>query len=325
MLGRLGANGATTSWSLSNFYSAEGQTVRWYERAYARYFVARWSYSTALHSVELANENDLNPTSYDAAFAIAQTIKDLSPRHILQTNSFWGWFVQPFWLDPARGGLMDYADKHWYAAVTPQSSGELVSGVWSDSAANVRECRRRFKQYEDEYALGKPIVRGETGVAVAGTQPQHPDIARDPTGIYYKKQIWAQVGMDGNQCAGDWYTNTLDQLNLWPLFAAYERYLADEPLNSGGWQGIGDDLTGTEQVLVTSADGNLRAWGQREDNTGRTLLWIDNAAHTWKNVVDGAPILNASGTLGVQGLPSGAYRVEWWDTTAGAMTQTETR
>ena len=304
VLGRFGADGATTSWQLRNFYSAEGQAARWYERAYVRYFVARWSYSTALHSVELANENDLNLASYDAAFALAQTIKDLSPRHILQSNSFWGWFVEPFWADPVRGGLMDYADRHWYASLTAQGGGELVSNVWADSAANVRQCWKRFNEHEAAYALGKPIMRGETGVAVSGTQPQHPDIARDPTGTYYKKQLWAQVGMDGNQCAGDWYTNTLDQLNLWPLFAAYERYLDGEPLTSGGWQGIGTDLTGAEQVLVTSADGNLRAWGQREAATGRTLLWIDNTAQTWKNVVDGVAILSASGSLGVQGLPA---------------------
>ena len=87
VLGRFGPDGTTTSWQLRNFYSAEGQAARWYERAYVRYFVARWSYSTALHSVELANENDLNLASYDAAFALAQTIKDLrrvtssSPTH----------------------------------------------------------------------------------------------------------------------------------------------------------------------------------------------------------------------------------------------------
>ena len=28
--------------------------------------------------------------------------------------------------------------------------------------------------------------------------------------------------------AGDWYTDTVNRLNLWGLFAAYERYLAGE-------------------------------------------------------------------------------------------------
>ena len=189
----------------------------------------------------------------------------------------------------------------------------------------MRQCRKRFNEHEAAYALGKPIVRGETGVAVSGTQPQHPDIARDPTGTYYEKQLWAQVGMDGNQCAGDWYTNTLDQLNLWPLFAAYERYLDGEPLTSGGWQGIGTDLSGAEQVLVTSADGNLRASGQREAATGRTLLWIDNAAHTWKNVADGVAILSRVGIARRAGIACGAYRVEWWDTGAGVVNRTETQ
>jgi len=326
VLGQIGADGATTGWDVNNFYAAEGQAARWYEQAYARYFVARWSYSTALHSIELANENMLTEQSYDAAFAVAQTVKTLSPRHILQTNSFWGWFVEQFWLDPSRGGLMDYADKHWYAtAAAADTDGELLSGVWDDSAGNVRQCTSRFRGYQARTGLGKPIVRGETGVGGTDTFPQHPDVAKDPTGTYYKKQLWAQVGGDGSQCAGEWYTDTLDRLNLWWLFGAYARFLAGEPLSAAGWQAIGTDLSDAAQITRATESGELRAWGQRHDGDGRTLLWIDNAAHTWKNVVDGAPIVPASGSLGVQGLPPGRYRVEWWDTTAGAMDRTETR
>ena len=43
---------------------------RWLEKAYARYFVARWSYSTALHSLELGNENMLTTESYEAAYSV---------------------------------------------------------------------------------------------------------------------------------------------------------------------------------------------------------------------------------------------------------------
>jgi hypothetical protein len=319
ILSRIQSDGATTpAKDVNRFYAGEGQAVRWLERAYARYFVARWSYSTALFAVELANENMLSAESYDAAFAIAQTVKDLSPRHILQSNSFWGWFVDPFWTDPARGSLMDYADKHWYAATQPDGSGgELISMIWDDSAANARECWNRFTQYEAHFALRKPIVRGETGVAVSGTYPQHPDVVRDPSGTYYKKQLWAQVGAAGHACVGEWYTNTVDRLGLWPMYAAYERFMQGEPLTSGGWAPIGTDRAGPEAVLGTVTAGEIRAWGQRQTATGRTLLWIDNTAHTWRNVVNGIAIIPAAATLTVQGLPQGRYTVEWWDTVNG--------
>ena len=58
------------------FYSQPGQAARWYENAYVRYFVARWSYSPALHSLELANENHLIQESYAAGFALTNLVHE---------------------------------------------------------------------------------------------------------------------------------------------------------------------------------------------------------------------------------------------------------
>jgi hypothetical protein len=69
VLGRLLADGSATSmWDINNFYSSHSGVVRWLERL--RPLLARWSYSTALHSLELANENMLTQNSYDAAFDV---------------------------------------------------------------------------------------------------------------------------------------------------------------------------------------------------------------------------------------------------------------
>ena len=65
--------------------------------------------------MELANENMLiGSESYDAAFSVLGTFRQAASRPVLISNSFWGYFVVPFWTDP-RATLMDYADKHWYA------------------------------------------------------------------------------------------------------------------------------------------------------------------------------------------------------------------
>ena len=60
----------TTAWDDVDrlFYSQAGQAARWYENSYMRYFVARWSHTPALHSLELANENHLTQESYDGRF-----------------------------------------------------------------------------------------------------------------------------------------------------------------------------------------------------------------------------------------------------------------
>jgi hypothetical protein len=308
----------------NNFYSQDGWASRWYQRAYTRYFIARWSYSPALHSLELANENMLSQPSYDAGFALAQYVRSTSPRHILMSNSFWGWFVSEFWTDPTRGYLVDYADKHWYANRTGEGDGELISATTNDSAVNVRECWRRFNEYKQSFDYNQPIVRGETGVAVSGTQPQDPDIARDTQGTYYHKQLWAQVGSVGYQCGGEWYPQLMDDYNLWGQYAAFERFMQGVSISNGRYTAIGTDLSGAAQISLADVTGSLRAWGARDASAGKVLLWIDNSKHTWRNVVDQVTVPPASGTLTVQGLPKGTYTAQWWNTLDGTVALTQT-
>jgi hypothetical protein len=342
VLNRFQADGTIGDWNQcpwgpcpKNFYSDDGQASRWYQDAYTRYFVARWSYSPALHSLELANENDLysndeRDESLKAGWHVAELVHDLSPRHVLMSNSFYGWWVDRFWTDPERGHLLDYSDKHWYADRNGSScdeSGnhcELISNVWADSAAYVRECWKRFNDYSRDYGYSKPVVRGECGVAESGTEPQHPSIITDAQGTYYHKKLWAHVGVLGYTCDGEWYPKLFvpyeddrfpnDERNLYKMFAAYERFVAGEPLSNGTHVEIGTDLAGSEQVTVTNLVGHLRVWGVRDNASHRVLLWVDNAQHTWANVVDGVTIQPASATVTIPGLRAGqAYNVVWWD------------
>jgi hypothetical protein len=326
ILNRIMANGATGAPDslCTQFYSDEGQASRWYQRAYARYFIARWSYSPALHSVELANENHLTPQSYEAAFALAQFVRDTSPRHILLSNSFWGYFVSDFFANPEKGHLLDYGDKHWYAC-QDDTEHELISNTWDDSAAYVRECQNRFREYAEAYGYRRPLVRGEGGVAQSGTGPQHPEIIKETKGVYYHKKLWAQVGGLGSSCDGEWYPRLFvsyrddqfpnDSVDLFKMMAAYERFMAGENLNQGGFRAIGTDLGGSEQIGLKATSSQLRAWGVASPD--RALVWIDNPAHTWKNVADGVQVTPASGFLAVPGFrPGGQYSVEWWDTYA---------
>ena len=160
ILGGLKADGTSTdSPSLSNFYTSP--IARQYETAYARYFAARWGYSTALQSVEFTNENDISTDSYTASDAILQIVKNNQPRDMLISNSFFGYLPTDYW----SKSLLKYADKHWYAR--PDSSDQdLVSTLYQDTAANVRQCQLRFDQFR---SLAKPIVRGETGVWTTGS------------------------------------------------------------------------------------------------------------------------------------------------------------
>lgn len=327
LLARFLPDGSVGTWNIGNFYAADGLAARWYQEAYTRYFVARWSYSTALHSLELANENNFDAAAQDAAFSIARVVRDLSPRHILMSNSFWGWWVESFWTDPVRGDLMDYSDKHWYANESGAScdatgeSCELISNVWDDSAAYVRECTLRFDEYRQAFNYNKPIVRGEGGIAVAATAPQHPLIAKDTAGIYYHKKLWAHVGTLGSTCDGEWYPNLAGEYtsdgttyDLAAMFAAYESFVDGEPLSNGYTTEIGSDLTAGQRIAIDQTSGVLRAWGTQDQITDRTLLWVDNANHTWARMASGMQTPTASGTLSLPGFaPGTTYQVEWWD------------
>lgn len=311
VLGRLLADGsATATWDINHFYSSKNEVVRWLEKAYARYFVARWAYSPALHSLELANENMLTQNSYDAAFDVMGYIRSIEPRTILLSNSFWGYFVEPFWNDASRGYLMDYADKHWYAR--PGSTDvEVVSALYTDSAANVRQCQKRFKEYRTGFAYNKPIVRGETGVWQASFDPMNFGAG---TATYFHKQVWAQMG---DQCAGEWYTDYLDTHNLWGDYLRYEQFLQGEPLTNGHYADVGSD---TGSIAIANSIGIARAWGKVATSDGRGVLWIDNANDTWKRVADGLTVTPASTTVTLSNLPNGTYQVLWFNTATGATT-----
>ena len=312
VLARLDANGTVTAWDINNFYSGDGQVVRWLEKAYARYFVARWSYSTALHSLELGNENMLTPESYDAAYAVLGYVRAIEPRHILLSNSYWGYFVDEYWTDPTYGPLMDYADKHWYAQAN-SGEPELVSTTYADSAANVRECQRAFADYRTTYAQDKPIVRGETGVWSGNWEPL--DFGSGAA-TYYHKQLWAQMG---DNCGGEWYTAYMDDHNLWGDYLRYEQFLQGEPLTNGQYHDIGSDLN---SIVISASTGSVRAWGKFAASTGRGLVWIDNANDTWKHVADGVNVTVANATVTINAVPNGTYQITWFNTSTGATNTT---
>jgi hypothetical protein len=313
VLGLLQADGSPApDWNINNFYSQDGAVSRWLQKAYARYFVARWSYSTALHSLELGNENMLTTESYESAYSVLGYVKSIAPRRILLSNSFWGYFVEPYWTDARYGSIMDYADKHWYAK--PSGNGELVSNITTDSAANVRECQRRFTDYRTRYTLNKPVVRGETGVWSGDNY--EPMNLSNGAATYYHKQLWAQMG---DQCGGEWYTDYLDDHNLWGEYLRYEQFLLGEPLTNGRYADIGSD---TGAIKITASAGSARAWGKLDATAGRGVIWIDNANDTWQRVASGQSVTAATASVEINGVPNGTYQVTWFNTTNGTTTAT---
>ena len=92
----MGADGKMTpTGSNDNFYAAPGTKVRWLEQAWWRYIIARWGYSTRIHSFEYVNEGDpYDGRQYEATEAMAKYFHQNDPSHHMVTTSFWALLSQ---------------------------------------------------------------------------------------------------------------------------------------------------------------------------------------------------------------------------------------
>jgi hypothetical protein len=149
----------------------------------------------------------------------------------------------------------------------------------------------------------KPLVRGETGIDFADKQDWNRDLLKDTNGIWLHNNIWGQINPGGMYDLFWWSSETIPQ-NIYYHFQTYRSFMSGIPLSNGHYYG----------VSAQTSNQHLRAWGQRDDHNGRMHLWLQNTHHTWKRVVNGPSIPAISGTVTIQNVPSGQYRVEWWDT-----------
>lgn len=125
----IAANGQmTTSGSNDNFYAGANTKVRWLQEAWWRYLIARWGYSTAIHSFEYINEGDpYDGKHYAAASAMATYFDSHDPAHHMVTTSFWHSFPnKEFWSNPAYSAI-DYADLHAYISTGWGQSATFLS------------------------------------------------------------------------------------------------------------------------------------------------------------------------------------------------------
>jgi hypothetical protein len=88
----------------------------------------------------------------------------------------------------------------------------------------------------------------------------------------------------------------------------------------------GDWLSVKQYRFDSYVDGryaNLRVYGLTNGSTA--LLWVQNMEHHWKNWSEGReiPAVGPSRIV-LKNLPPCVYRLDWWDTARGVVTQSET-
>jgi len=288
--------------------------TRWLQQAWWRYLQARWGYSPAIHSWELLNEGDpVARRHYELADEFGKYMHygvfgeqarggfD-HPNDHLVTTSFWHSFpVQEFWANPEYQHV-DYADIHAYVSTSFAPAAEKDRMQWDAAYYHTWH-----SQAAAAARIGKPVVRGEAGLDLAGKQDERAlGLQRDRSGVWLHNFLWA--GLDaGALYEIYWWRSHIagPQGDHRPAYARVGRFLATLDLNKGGYAEWGG----------TVSNPGIRVVGQKHVKAGRMHLWIQNAGHTWKAVADGQPIAPVSGSIRVPGFdPNRAYDVEWWDT-----------
>jgi len=278
--------------------------VRWLQQAWWRYLQARWGYSTHIHSWELLNEGD--PAS-DLHFMLADEFgkymhQFIPNDHLVSTSNWHSFPGEEFWANPEYPNV-DYADIHYYI-------DEKAAG-FTDTAFGSYNLSQQIGAKQPSGA-GKPVIRGEVGFVVSGSEPYSELLLADTQGIWLHNFIWAGIN-PGGMIESYWYEkphivnirpNGTTIFDHRPQFRPFYTFIKDIPLSNGFYQ----------DVRAVSSNSEIRILGQKDLTNGKAHLWIQNTQHSWMNVLNGLSITGLSGQVQIAGFqPNQSYSLQWWD------------
>ncbi len=264
-----------------------------------RYIVARWGYSPNVMAWELWNEIDLvDPKAADASVIVpwnremGRYLKSIDPWQHLTTNSLAGRSMgQALWSLEEN----QFAQRHGYATPSPRAVQ-----AHADMAGSV------LQWLDDVSGFNKPYLMAEFGL-----QRDRMEIRaicdRDRAGVHMHNGMWAALAHGSAGTAQLWWWGQyVDPKNLYSHFRGVADFTRGIPWTTAGFS----------KAEIETPGENLRAVGLR--GAAVSILWLQNAAHTWWNVVNENPIPPVEpGEVRIAGFPAGRYRVEYWNTYKG--------
>lgn len=242
------ADGTLGPFDNNDFYAAPNTKVRWLDEAWWRYLIARWGYSTAIHSFEFVNEGDpYNGNHYDAANAMAVYFREHDPSQHMVTTSFWHSLPnKEFWSNPAYSAL-SYADLHAY-----------ITTGWGKDASFVPDANLETRPQH--------VYSGTASFHIAAAQPLQTGIT--PLGVTLNEPgEWViRYRMQAEQFAAhcSYGEGGSSQRVLWQL---------DGGPFSGGREGVVPGDSSGKTFICTSADGTYdwREFSSTEDRNGNPI------------------------------------------------------
>jgi Domain of unknown function (DUF5060) len=249
-----------------------------------RYSVARWGWTTNLAAWELWNEVD-NMDGFDSK-ACANWHREMSG--YLKSIDPWRHLVTTSWRDRAMFSVpeIDIVQGHSYfepeydaAEYALQDTDHLMRGY------------------------GKPFFFGEQGI--------EGPVSVDPEGKHFHDCIWA-TALSGAAGTGMywWWHNYIDTYNLYRHYTPLAKFVSDEDFAARQWKPV--------RLSRPSLPVQLNVYGLIAAD--RALVWIHDPLAF--RLIGGKAVRGAKQTaasVNVVGLADGAYEIEWWDTSSGAV------
>ncbi|MFP4058139.1 MAG: hypothetical protein ACLF0G_14825 [Candidatus Brocadiia bacterium] len=257
-----------------------------------RYAAARWSYSTAVATWEFFNEmNPGLPTNRFYAEAGTE-LRRLDPARHLRATSAWAMPAPKDYRHPQ----LDVADTHYYLRPV---TGEL----FHDAAASVLHHAGAFL----DRVPPKPGLFSEFGITTDKWR-RAPELDKDTGFVHLHNALWASALSGLASTVMHWYWDDIHKRDLYGHYRPVAAFVADIPFADGPLE-----------PARAAAKPELRVVGLQRPQAA--YLWLQDPRATWWAVAveerEPGEIRNAR--LTIEGLRPGAYRVEWWDTRAGAV------
>lgn len=267
-----------------------------------RYIAARWGYSTNIMSWEWWNEVNWTPmasASILAPWVVESTefLRSVDPYQHLISHSGSGVVDESVWAH------VDITHEHRYN----------LSNLVQDFNDRVP---RWLTRYPD-----RPFIIGEFG------SPNEYDVQ----GLLVHLGIWA-APMNGALGTGMtwWWDNYIEVHDLYYHFGGAAAYWGGEDMAAYQWtlteSALNDDGKRAARLYGLQSNERARLWvvSKKYSETQLVKLYEDNLRQRASNPLDIQFPEVTEAELMLSGLDDGDYTVEWWDTMAGTILQTET-
>jgi len=269
------------------YFQGQSTKANWLLRQWWRYVIARWGYSTAIHSWELLNEGPPNHLDhYGLAQQFGEFMHTFDSHPHLVTTSFWYGWEGEFWADSDAYPDIDYADYHLYV-----TEPKDFQNIWNWS--------KSLSEQLYERPINKPVLMGELGFFTPG-DPNYKMVFQSSD--WFHDLIWSQVSADVVFTPVYWWNDHLESINYRDTAKAFNTFMADVPLAQKQFSPLSMSISSPGWFYM----------GQKSQDGDYVFAWL----HYQQS--ESASGITSKKSQGIQAEislnPSTPYRVNWYDT-----------